>query len=190
MRKAAMVETLCLILCLAVGSGLCRGQGAVLAVSGGLAGWDPLDPELLREIDDARNGDRWLLLSDPQHPGGPARLVLATRFAGRAASGPTAAAAPEVASALAAGRPLSAPMIRAGDPVVVEENSSLIEARLEAVALAPAQAGSLFNARLRLGGRVVRATALSPGHARLEALVPEVLVPEAVVPGAVVKGAR
>jgi hypothetical protein len=56
-------------------------------------------------------------------------------------------------------------MIHAGDRLIVEENTALVEARLEAVALGPAQLGSPLNVRLTIGGHVVRVVALGPGHA-------------------------
>lgn len=57
------------------------------------------------------------------------------------------------------------PVIRTGDRLIVEENTALVEARLEAVALGPAQPGSSFNVRLVAGGKIVRAVALGPGRA-------------------------
>jgi flagella basal body P-ring formation protein FlgA len=58
-------------------------------------------------------------------------------------------------------------VIRAGDRLIVEENTAVVEARLEAVALGAAAPGSTFNVRLRIGGRVLRAVALGPGRAAL-----------------------
>jgi hypothetical protein len=49
--------------------------------------------------------------------------------------------------------------------VVVEETSAVAEARLGAVALESATEGSSFNARLEIGGKVVRVLALGPGRA-------------------------
>ena len=60
------------------------------------------------------------------------------------------------------------PVIHAGDRLIVEENSSVVEARLEAVALGPAAVGSLLQARLRIGGRVVRVVALASGRAEFQ----------------------
>lgn len=62
------------------------------------------------------------------------------------------------------------PVIHGGDRLIIEENSSVIEARLEGMALGSATAGSSFQARLRIGGKVVRAIALGFGRAML---VPE-----------------
>ncbi len=113
--------------------------------------------EIFREIDDPGTGNRWLLERDPDHPGGPGRMVLA-------APGVSGGAGSARATAQAARTPLL-PVIRAGERVIVEENTPLVEARLEAIALAPALAGSVFAVRLQIGGKVVRAVALGPGRA-------------------------
>ncbi len=109
--------------------------------------------EVIREIDDPHSGERWLLLRNPAHPGGPGRLVLArqNRQDGSRASGS------------APGQYL--PVVRAGDRIVIEEHTAVADARLEAVALNPAAAGAPLNVRLTLGGKVVRATAVGPGQA-------------------------
>ena len=60
-------------------------------------------------------------------------------------------------------------MIRAGDKLVVEEHSLTTDAYLEGVALGPAGQGTALNVRLSIGGRVVRAVAVAPGRATLEA---------------------
>jgi hypothetical protein len=111
--------------------------------------------EVLREIDDPRNGDRWLLIEDARHPGGPGVLVLAHHDSARL----------EVRSCNASTADVAAPVIRAGDRVIVEERTAVVEARLEAVAMGPALAGAAFKARLSVGGMMVRAVALGPGRA-------------------------
>lgn len=114
--------------------------------------------EVLREIDDPRNGDRWLLIEDARHPGGPGVLVLAHHDSARL----------EVLSRNQSGAEAAAPVIRAGDRVIVEERTAVVEARLEAVAMGPALAGAAFNARLSVGGMMVRAVAVAPGRAVLQ----------------------
>lgn len=129
-----------------------------------------LVPEILiREIYDRPTGHLWLLERDGSRPEGPGRLVLA---GGR--HDPSGAAGSAFGRNAAAGRPAQQisptapiPVIRAGDRVVVEENTAAVEARLEATALSPAAAGSPFKARLELGGKIVRAVALSAGRAEL-----------------------
>ena len=120
--------------------------------------------QALREIDDLQTGERWLLLRDGVHPGGPGRLTLATGLPdnGRVdGKGRGAGAKP-----LAAGsRPRVA--IRGGDRLVVEENTAVVAVHLEAVALGPAAPGGSLQARLEIGGKVVRVVALAPGRAEL-----------------------
>jgi hypothetical protein len=114
------------------------------------------DREIIREIDDPHNGDRWLLVRDDSHPGGPGRLLLVS------------ADSIKRRQAASSGSAAQAPIIRAGDRVMVEENTSVAEARLEAVALSPAWPGSLFTVRLTIGGSVLRALAAGPGRAVLQ----------------------
>jgi len=118
-----------------------------------------LDPEVqvLRQIEDPATGDLWLLLRDRNRPGGPGRLVLARQRsdAQRAISGGPV-------QALSAGM---RPVIHTGDALTVEEHTAVVDARLEAVALEPAAKGAHFKARLKMGGKVVRVVAVSPGRA-------------------------
>ena len=107
--------------------------------------------ELMKEIDDPHTGDRWLLMRDIRHLGGPGLMVVAAQ--GRT---PGQTAAPGESPA---------PIIRSGDPVIVEQNTSTMDAHLEALAMTPATAGSCFDARLRIGCGVVRAVAIAPGRA-------------------------
>jgi hypothetical protein len=116
--------------------------------------------EIVREIDDPHTGDRWLLMRNDRSPGGPGRLVRIT--AHRATTG---------ASSPAAGleeKQQLVPVIRAGDRLVVEEHTSVVDAALEACALNPAALGSALDVRLTIGGKVMRAVALGPGRAALE----------------------
>jgi hypothetical protein len=107
--------------------------------------------QAVREIDDPPVGRRWLLERDPLRPSGPGRLVAVA-----AGASPLAA---EAAAAL--------PVVHAGERVIVEWNTPVIDARLEAVALNPAPVGAALSVRLVIGGHVVRARALGPGRAEL-----------------------
>lgn len=129
------------------------------AMGGKLAG------EFLREIDDPQTGLRWRLYRDADHPGGPGRLV--------AESAPEV---PRTQSAVRAGmgrrfdadRRIAAPLvIRAGERVVLEESTPVVDARLEAHALGAAIAGSKLRVTLQIGGKVVDAIALGPGRVAL-----------------------
>jgi hypothetical protein len=144
---------------------------ALLAAHGQTAGIDPgprglftsasasgmaqASGEIVREIDDPHTGNRWLLMRDPSHPGGPGRLVAVASVRIRSSrEGPGV-------------EPLR-PVIHSGERLIVEENTAVVEARLEAVALGPAVIGSPLDVRLRIGGKVVRAVALAPGRASLQ----------------------
>ena len=56
-------------------------------------------------------------------------------------------------------------MIRTGDALTAEEHTAVVDTRLEAVALESATKGARFKARLKIGGKVVRVIAISPGRA-------------------------
>jgi hypothetical protein len=109
----------------------------------------------LREIDDPHSGARWLLSKDAEHPGGPGRLVQLGKDEQAGSAGKRPRPAP------------AAPVIRAGDRIVVEEHTDVVDAAFEAVALGPAVERRRLHARLKIGGRVVRVIALGPGRARL-----------------------
>jgi hypothetical protein len=114
--------------------------------------------EVVREIDDPSTGRQWLLERDSNRPGGPGHLVLA---------GESSGSQPSQRAGSAPGSSAAVPVIRAGDRLVVEEDTPLVEARLEAVALNAAMAGALLKVRLAIGGRVVSALAVAPGRAEL-----------------------
>jgi hypothetical protein len=140
-----------------------RSAQALLSSSNPAQAGQPAAGEVIREIDDPHNGDHWLLMRDLVHPAGPGRLVrisgigLQTRNSGPGGVQPKTALAVEQTKFL--------PVIHTGDVLIVEENTALVEARLEAVALSPAVSGLAFNVRLKIGGNVVRAVALGPGRA-------------------------
>jgi hypothetical protein len=120
----------------------------------------------VRVIDDPPTRTRWLLMRNPVHPSGPGLLIPSAVPLGQA--GLTGC----MSSLSVRPRPGSPalPVIHSGDRLIVEENSALVEARLEAVALGSASAGSPLKVRLKIGGVVVRAVALGPGRA---AIAPE-----------------
>jgi hypothetical protein len=156
---------------------------------------DPVAGSVMRTIDDPNTGLRWILLRDESHPGGPGRLVPAgdatatlreiadsTEHLPEHPSTPGKSVESTSAESLASRpkpvalvmsikhepvQPPVRPMIRAGDHVRVEEHSAVVDARLEAVALGSASAGSVFNVRLAIGGKVMRAIADGPGRATL-----------------------
>jgi len=127
--------------------------------------------EIIREIDDPSSGQRWLLVRDDAHAGGPGLLLLAGGGRDLNRTGPVAGGA-QVPVQIPVQIPVQAaadpPVIRSGDRVQVEEHSATVDARLEAVALTPAWPGTAFNARLAIGGKVVRAVAVGPGRAAFQ----------------------
>jgi hypothetical protein len=115
--------------------------------------------KILREIDDVQNGNRWLLVRDDAHPGGPGRMVLVAAERNEPGGALRASAAETEKAQI---------VIHAGDRLVVEEHTARADAALEARALGSAAQGSVLNVRLAIGGKVVRVVALGPGRAALQ----------------------
>lgn len=111
---------------------------------------------VVREIDDPNTGQRWVLMRDPAHPGGPGALVAEESV-------------PDHGWLEGAIVQLH-PVIRAGDRLTVEQSNVNVKLTLEGVALSPAAPGAQFRVRLGMSGKVVLAVALGPGRA---ALVPD-----------------
>jgi len=130
--------------------------GVSLAPAGVSPTQAPASGEIVRTIDDTHTGAHWLLMRDAGHPGGPGRLVIVEGTRNRTAQNQA-----EIEPSHTEFRPV----LRAGDRLIVEENTLRVEARFEAVALGPAAQGAVFKARLKIGGKVVRAVAVSAGHA-------------------------
>jgi len=126
----------------------------------------PPPGQILRVLDDPHTGNRWLLFTDPTHPGGPGRLVRIPGSPGASILASTPATTSSAAENL---DQTLRPIIRAGDQILVEEHTPVVEARLEAVALGPATKGAFLAARLQIGGHVVRVLAVAPGRAELAA---------------------
>jgi hypothetical protein len=124
---------------------------------------------IVREIDDPHTGARWLLMRDSSHPGGPGRMELASEPRSKTISSPARNRAQGEAGQYPPATEQAQPVIRAGDRVIVEEDTPVVEARLEAVALNPAAVGSSLRVRMIIGGRLVRAVALAPGRAGFQA---------------------
>jgi hypothetical protein len=124
---------------------------------------EPVYGEAVREIDDPHTGDRWLLLRDTTHPGGPGRLVLLGSRGNEARH-----ERPGGSETASAQMPLT-PVIHAGERLIVEEDTAVVSSRLEAVALGPAAIGAAFEVRLRIGGKLLQAVALAPGRAAFQA---------------------
>jgi hypothetical protein len=125
--------------------------------------------EVIRVIDDGATGDRWLLVKNAGDPGGPGRMVRVASANARSkeeAGSELARHGAQHAMNAAAGSAVH-PVIRAGDRLIVEEHSAVVDARLEAIATGSAVVGAEFEARLKIGGKVVKVMALAPGRAEL-----------------------
>lgn len=120
---------------------------------------------VIREIDDSATGDRWLLVRDALNPAGPARMVRTET--GKADSTGGTKSAPARKGAQSPATALARPVIHAGEAVIVEEHTSVVDARLEAVALGSAIIGAELRARLKIGGKVLRVVALEAGRAEM-----------------------
>ena len=140
-----------------------RGNGPASIAVVSAPGSSRAAEEIVREIDDPATGARWLLERDSRHPGGPWRMMLVAQ---RHASPPTAKASVKNARKGFETR-TSVAMIHAGDHLIVEEHTRLLDAVLEATSLARAREGESFRVRLSIGGRVVNAVAIAPGRAML-----------------------
>jgi len=138
-----------------------------MIVSSGNAAYDlnprPDSGEVRREIRDPHTGQVWLLSLDPANPGGPGRLIpAAPQYSIPPQSTPAPQTQPSMnRSAAARLEPSPAPIIHAGDRVTLEEETPTVSARLEAIALGPAAAGAPLRVRLRLGGQIVPAIAVT-----------------------------
>ena len=138
------------------------GKGvAILVLAGGMvahtaAGQDamagalaPAPGSAMRILVDPATGERWVLERDAANPGGPGRLTAAGRVARPGMAKPSW-------------------IIRAGDRVVVERHTPILDEALEAVALGSAAAGGRLSVRITLGARVEEARAMGPGRAEMD----------------------
>lgn len=110
------------------------------------------DRVAVREIDDPQTGSRWILYASVN--GGPGHLVQV----------PASFASPHAAPPQSVVPEPPVPVIRGGDPVLLEEHTTVADARLQAFALSPARRGASLQVRLKLGGHIVSAIALGPGR--------------------------
>ena len=147
-----------------------RGGGAErapAAAAAAQASWSAAPAAaVVRVIVDAATGDCWLLERATEHGGGPGRLVRAARGDRACGRAGDAAAGHRTRSVARHGLPA----IRAGARIVVEEETAVVEAHLEAIALEPGWTGTVLRVRPAIGGRVLHALVLGPGRARI---VPE-----------------
>ncbi len=132
---------------------------AVAQVRGADGAGTTKKPQAVRVIQDPHTGMRWLLERTPENPAGPGRMVPLPH--GQTAEETSVNSGSDQAQVTS----VATPVIRAGDRLVVEEHSAVVDARLEAVALGQAVKGASFNVRLSIGGKLVRAIAVGPERA-------------------------
>ena len=106
-----------------------------------------------RVLHDTAVGKSWIVERDPVHPGGPGRMVQQN------------AAVDERTNT--AQHTIEPVVIHAGDRVVFEEDTAVVHAELEAVALGNAVTKHLLPVRIVIGGRIALAIAIEPGRVRL-----------------------
>jgi flagellar basal body P-ring formation chaperone FlgA len=121
---------------------------------------DSAAPRALK--DPSMIGSCWQLERNPEHPERPGRWLREPMRESCDSIHDQRTSAGSQASQV---RTHARPVIRSGDQLTLEENSKLIEARLQAVALESAVQGGILAVRLRTTGNVVRAVALAPGRA-------------------------
>jgi len=142
-----------------------NGTGNLLSARAAATAQSVPADQVIRVIEDRSVGNHWLLCRNPEHPAGPRRLLLLTPPSSR---GGQAKKHPSP-TAFQVARPSAPvpPMIRSGDLLIVEENTSVAEVRLAGVALESATAGGVLRVRLEMDARVIRAVAVAPNRALL-----------------------
>lgn len=108
-----------------------------------------------RILHDSPTGNTWILGRDPVHPGGPGHMVQLNS----PASGRIGPAQPAIDEPI---------VIHTGDRVVMEEETDIVHAGLEAVAIGNAATNHVLLVRVVIGGRIERAIAIKPGTVRWE----------------------
>lgn len=152
-------------LSLAPAMGFPSGEPAILTASTRV----PAQGELLREFKDPCLGTHWQLRSDPMHPEGPRRLILLDPSGTRSREPQNHAVSSQLKPSEAGQElleggddvPNLAPplAIRTGDRVTVDQQTPLLHARLQAVALESAGVGQ--RVRVRLGAGAISQSSLS-----------------------------
>jgi hypothetical protein len=160
--KTECAKTAALLLMMICGVARTRAQD--LAASG----WQKATgTNAVRVIQDPHTSLCWLLERDPARSGGPGRMVLLGQQE-RSQSNSISIAKANTKNFTKINASIF-PVIRSGDRLILEKNSAIVEARLEAFALGSATAGAELNVRLAIGGRILRARAIAPGLAAFAA---------------------
>jgi hypothetical protein len=115
----------------------------------------------MRIIEDPATHRRWLLERNVDHPARPALLTAITRD--RSCS--VRSFQQREKRDMGHGSQVLLPMVHAGDALVVVEDTQSWHVEMEAVALTPGSPGDSIMVRLRIGGKVTRATVISKRRA-------------------------
>jgi hypothetical protein len=121
---------------------------------------------VVREIDDAQEGLRWLLVKNADTPG-PGKLIPVAR---ESVSSRNQLVGRNQSVNPRAGEAGFRPVIRAGEALTIEEYSDSAQIRLEGTATIPAAVGQIFKVRLMAGSATVNAIAIGPHRAKLTPL--------------------
>ena len=137
-----------------------------LAVVTVVAQTQPEQPEtpVLRIAADTTSVFRcWILVKGTSVGGGPGKWLEEPFGACEPAQSDNRSIVPSSDTKRAGAKPI----IRAGERLLVEQNSERVQARLQATALEPAALGAILRVRFRSGGSPVQVVAIAPGHASL-----------------------
>jgi hypothetical protein len=115
----------------------------------------------VRIIDDQGTGRHWLMVRRLDRPETPASLLPLNEECFELLVSDLKKKLPIAA------HQKGAPVIRAGDRVLLLDSSAIADVRLEAVALGPATTGQELTVRLKLGGHLLRAVATAQGSVRM-----------------------
>ena len=115
----------------------------------------------MRIIEDPATHQRWLLERNVDHPARPALL---TPITGDRSCSVRSFQQREKRD-MGHGSQVLLPMVHAGDALVVVEDTQAWHVEMDAVALTYGSPGDSIMVRLRIGGKVTRATVISRGRA-------------------------
>jgi hypothetical protein len=122
-------------------------------------------------IKDAASGKSWRVAGDPRHPEWPARLV---EVVGGGSCGDQPADPLRTGERRGMSKNSRAIAVRAGDWLRVSQDTRVVHAEFDAIALGGGMSGDSIKVRLRFGGKVMRVKVSAPGRALLIGNISEV----------------
>jgi hypothetical protein len=115
-------------------------------------------------IRDPASGIGWRVATDPRHPEWPSRLV---EISGGDSCGDRLADPLRAGMKLGMANTVQSPTVRAGDWLRVSQDTRVVHAEFNAMALSTGWPGDSIKVRLRFGGKVMRVKLTTPGQALL-----------------------